>query len=301
MEELVRGVVLRRAGEAIERVRTEHVTMHLIASWDGTEVIRQEIPGGRRFGYRPDEGWNALECMYILRGQAVWDNGKRRILLNPGDSITGTPVKEPCILEAVSDLVALYICSQPVFHLVSDELANFRDLAVTVEEKDGYTRDHCQRIQQLSAKVGRQLNLPPARMDYLLVGSFLHDLGKVGIPDSILKKPGKLTDEEYAIMKRHTVIGKEMLANTSAAPAGVILEQHHERLDGSGYPYGLAGDQITLEAQIVAVVDSYDAMTSDRVYRAALPLEEAIAEIQRGVGRLYRPDVVEAFMASLER
>lgn len=299
MHELVRGVILRQGTDSIERAANGYMTMDLIASWDGTEVIRQQVKAGGRFGMRPEEGWGALECLYILSGQAVVEHGDQSLRLGPGDSLTGNPVQEPCILRAESDLTALYICSQLVFHLMSDELAQLTELAVAVEEKDGYTADHCRRIQHLSMAVGKRLGLTPARLDYLLLGSFLHDLGKVRVPEEILQKPGKLTDEEWVVMKQHTVFGRDMLLGTAAAGAAQILAQHHERLDGSGYPLGLSGDQISVEAQIVAVVDSFDAMVTDRVYRKALSREVALAELQQGVGRLYRADVVTAFMATL--
>lgn len=297
--ELVKGVWLTRAHEALERSASPVITLSLLASWDGTEVIRQEIPEGKRFGLHPEEGWNALEVLYIAQGEAVWEDGRQSLVLGPGDSLRGNPVQEPCILRARTDLLALYICSQPVFHQLSEELGRFREMAVAVETKDGYTADHCERIQTLSARTAARLGLPPIRQHYLLYGAFLHDLGKVRVPDSILLKPERLTTDEWAIMRQHPVFGREMLRNTFLDGAGFILEQHHERLDGSGYPRGLKGDEISLEAQIVAVVDSYDAMTSDRVYRKAMTHQEAVLELKAGVGRLYRAEVVDAFLLTM--
>ncbi|HLN64389.1 MAG TPA: HD-GYP domain-containing protein [Symbiobacteriaceae bacterium] len=299
MEQLVQGVTLRRHGEYIESVSGK-IPLHLVASWDGTEVIRQEAPAGARFGLRPGEGWNALECLYIQQGQATWSDGHRTLTLNPGDSVTGTPVKEPCILTALTDLVALYICSEPVFHQISGEVRTLQRLAIEVEMKDGYTRSHCRRIQHLSTLVGQALGLSPTRRHYLLYGSFFHDLGKTRVPDAILKKPGSLTPEEWTIMQQHTIWGRDLLLNTPLAGAAQILAQHHERLDGSGYPFGLCGDAISLEAQIVAVVDSYDAMTTDRIYRKGIPIAQAVDELRRCRGTLYLPQVVDAFIQVLE-
>jgi HD-GYP domain-containing protein (c-di-GMP phosphodiesterase class II) len=295
MEHLVSGVVLRRHGDYMETARPHPMTLHLVSAWDGTEVIRQEVPAGHRFGLRPAEGWTALECLYVLHGRATWTDGHRRLSLGPGDSVTGNPVQEPCLLEAETDLAMLYICSQPVFHLVSGEVEAMVKMAVMVEEKDGYTSEHCARIQRLSSRLGQAIGLSPTQQHYLEYGSFLHDLGKVRVPDDVLKKPGKLTADEWAVMQQHTVWGQEILAGTSLAGAAHILAQHHERLDGSGYPLGLKGDAISLEAQIVAVADSYDAMTTDRVYRKGMPKEEALAELRRGAGTLYLPNVVRTF------
>lgn len=292
--ELARGVALRRAGESIEKADMRDYGWSLLASWDGTEVIRQEVPAGRRFGLQPQEGWSALECFLVLNGQAVWEEGTPPLIVKPGDYLSGTPVEEPVMLRALTDLTLLYVCSRPSFHMVSRQVAYLQELAVTVEEKDGYTEGHCRRIRDLSVQIGRRLHLDPVQQFHLFHGSYLHDLGKLAVPDSILNKPGRLTEEEWRTMKQHPVTGSRMLANTSVAGAARILEQHHERLDGSGYPQGLAGDQICIEAQIVAVVDSFDAMTSDRVYRRGMGWKSALAELEEGAGRLYNPQVVEA-------
>jgi HD-GYP domain-containing protein (c-di-GMP phosphodiesterase class II) len=300
VEELVRGVHLSRSGEYLEQVQAPFITLQLVASGDGTEVIRQSIPSGKRFGLRPEAGWSALECLLVLEGSAVWENGHRSVHLGPGDSLKGAPVQEPCILRATSDLVALYICSQPVFHQVSDELQRLRDLAREVEMKDGATSDHCLRIQRLAARLGTAMNLEPTRQHNLLYGSYLHDLGKVRVPEAILNKPGQLTAAEWDTMKLHTVYGCEMLEHTVVADCRHIPLQHHERWDGKGYPQGLSGQAISLEAQIVTVVDAYDAMTCDRVYRPGMPREQALAELQKQSEHQFHPDVVRAFLGLSE-
>lgn len=145
-------------------------------------------------------------------------------------------------------------------------------------------------VMQLSAKELYQLNL----------GSFLHDIGKIKVPDHVLNKPGKLTDSEWAIMKSHPIYGKIIMEETkfpSLVEAAPIVEQHHERYDGKGYPYGLQKNEILIGASIVSVVDSYDAMTTDRVYRKALSIEEAFSEIQEGKESQFHPDVVDAFFS----
>jgi HD-GYP domain-containing protein (c-di-GMP phosphodiesterase class II) len=131
-------------------------------------------------------------------------------------------------------------------------------------------------------------------------GAFLHDVGKIGISDTILLKPGPLTEDEWVEMRRHPVLGYQLL---SAVPflkeASVLVLNHHERFDGSGYPAGLTGEAIPLPARIFAVVDAYDALTSDRPYREARPQEEAVAELRRGAGTYFDPRVVEAFVEML--
>lgn len=299
-DQLVKGVTLRQGASAMERVALRSLTMDLLATWDGTEVIRQTLAKGLDFGLRPQEGWNALECLYILEGEAVWTTDERTIRLRPGDSLVGAPVQEPCILRAETEVVALYICSQPTFHEVSGQVSYLQQLAVSVETKDGYTEAHCGRIQDLAVAVGKRLGLGPERLYNLFHGAFLHDIGKVGIPDEILLKPGKLTPEEWQIMRQHPTIGSRMLADSVVAPAAPIVAQHHERIDGGGYPLGLKGDAICLEARIVAVVDSFDAMTTDRVYRPAMPVPVALAELRQLAGTHYDPVVVQQFIELIQ-
>lgn len=300
MQELVKGVTLRRAGEFIEKVGLKSGELNLLATWDGTELIQQVVMAGKRFGLYPQEGWNALEAFYILKGHAIWE-GNADVVLGPGDCVSAAPVGEPLTLRALTEVVILFVGSQPSFHMVSSRVKEWMDMAVSVEEKDGYTIDHCRRIRDLSVAVGAELSLGTVERYNLYHGAFLHDLGKVAVPDQVLNKPGRLTPEEWAIMKMHPVTGGRMLAHTSLSSAARVLEQHHERLDGSGYPQGLRGEEICMEAQIVAVVDSYDAMTTDRVYRPGMSREAAVAELNKGVGSLYNPRVVEAFLRVLDR
>ena len=178
------------------------------------------------------------------------------------------------------------------------------DLAISVEEKDGYTADHCQRIMELSMKVGEKIGLSSEELYTLHIGSFLHDVGKTKIPDCILNKPAKLTNEEYELMKKHTLYGGELLRSTGSPTlirAATVVEQHHERYNGSGYPFGLKGNEIPLLSSIVGVVDSFDAMTSVRVYSQGRSQEEALEELIRERGRLFNPDVVDAFLSIMSQ
>lgn len=175
-------------------------------------------------------------------------------------------------------------------------VAHLQQITAAIEVKDGSNSNHCTRTQDLAVAVGKRLKLSPERQFTLYHGAYLHDLGKVGIPDQILLKPGKLSADEWLIMKQHPMIGGRMLTGTPVAAAARVLEHHHERIDGSGYPHGLKSDQICLEAKIVAVVDSYDAMTSDRLYRAGMPKRAAVKEISDLAGRLYDPIVVDSFL-----
>ncbi|WAA12517.1 HD domain-containing phosphohydrolase [Fervidibacillus halotolerans] len=294
------GVIFNEKGQVIEKVETGDMTIELLASYDGTEVIKHTLSKNTRWGIGPVEGWNGLEFIYILNGEAKLIINNQEIELHQGDNISALSIKDNCIIQSVNQLEFLYISSQPIFHHYSNIVKEIKNLSIIVEEKDGYTKNHCSRIMRYSMMIGEKLQLKLKDLHTLNIGSYLHDIGKVRIPDHILKKPGKLTDEEWEIIKKHPIYGKDILIDSGIPilkEAAVIVEQHHERYDGSGYPYGLKGDEIHIGAAIVAVVDSFDAMTTDRIYRKALSKEEAMEEIVRNSGTLYHPKVVQAFLS----
>ena len=171
-------------------------------------------------------------------------------------------------------------------------------LARTVEARDPYTDGHCHRLADYGSRLGRQIGLPDEDVEALYRGGYLHDVGKIGIPDAVLLKPGRLTPEEFAVMQRHTKIGEHLCGNLrSLSLVRPIIQHHHERLDGRGYPQGLKGDMVPLLAQIIAVVDTYDAITTSRPYRSALPREHAFDELEADArsGAL-NPDLVTEFI-----
>ncbi|MCS7025499.1 MAG: response regulator [Bryobacteraceae bacterium] len=170
-------------------------------------------------------------------------------------------------------------------------------LAQAVEQRDKHTGDHCQRLATYSVALGMALGLPKVELIALYRGGYLHDIGKVAVPDAILFKPGPLTDSEWEIMKSHTVRGEEICKPMkSLAPVLPIIRSHHEKWDGTGYPDGLAGEQIPLLARILQVADVYDALTSERPYKKAYSHEEAMATLKAEVARGWRdPALVELF------
>lgn len=172
-------------------------------------------------------------------------------------------------------------------------------LALTVEARDAYTEGHCDRLSTYAVSLGRAIGLATDELSALRRGGLLHDVGKVGIPDALLLKQGRLTTEEYEIVKQHTVIGERLCAGLrSLAAVRPIIRQHHERLDGTGYPDGLKGGQVSLLAQIIGVVDAFDAMTTDRPYRTSLGTARAIDELRRDAARGAMDHVlVETFVA----
>lgn len=158
-------------------------------------------------------------------------------------------------------------------------------LAKTIDAKDAYTNGHSERVADYSKEIARRYGLDEDRQEEIYVMGLLHDVGKIGIPDTVINKPGRLTDEEYEMIKSHPVKGAEILATVSEMPKLVTgARWHHERYDGSGYPDGLKGDDIPEEARIIAVADAYDAMTSHRSYRDVIPQDHVKSEIEKGMG-----------------
>jgi HD-GYP domain-containing protein (c-di-GMP phosphodiesterase class II) len=170
-----------------------------------------------------------------------------------------------------------------------------RTLSDTIGLKEAYTPGHQHNVAQVARTIGQVMGLESEVIDGLRIGATLHDFGIIRIPGEILCKPGKLTPAEYETMKQHPVHGYQILKSIEFPwPVGRMILQHHERMDGSGYPGGMSGDDIILEARIIAVADIMDSMASDRPWRRALPLETALKEIKDNRGTKYDPAVVDA-------
>jgi len=174
--------------------------------------------------------------------------------------------------------------------------STLRALTAALETRDLETHGHSERVVTYSLRLGREYGLDSQRLKALEFGSLLHDIGKIGVPDSILRKPAKLTDDEWVLMRQHPVHGQQILRGIEFLEgAARVVGQHHEKWDGSGYPLGLSGDDIDLCARIFAVADAFDAITSDRVYRKGKPYEAAAKELEDWAGKQFDPKVVEAF------
>ena len=176
-------------------------------------------------------------------------------------------------------------------------MESIETLRYTVEAKDPYTKGHSDRVAQYSLLIGKKMGLSEEEQNKLLIGGLFHDIGKIGVPDTILRKTDKLTDEEYSEIKNHPSIGAHILAPATIFQEIIpIVKHHHEKFDGRGYPSQLKGEDIPLYARIAAVADTFDAMTSKRPYRDALPVETVIAEVERCKGTQFDPQIADIFL-----
>lgn len=181
-------------------------------------------------------------------------------------------------------------------------VSTIRVLAEAIQAKDPFLRGHCEEVSDYVGAVAERLGLDADRREQLAIGSLLHDLGKIGISERILHKPARLTQEEYAIIQLHPRIGYRLIEQVPAlAPVAPAILHHHERFDGDGYPTGLKGEQIPLEARIVCVADAFSAMTADRPYRSRMPLDAACAELERHAGTQFDPEIVRIFVEEVRR
>ncbi|MCI0345880.1 MAG: response regulator [Chloroflexi bacterium] len=228
----------------------------------------------------------------LLTGRASMDDMVQG-LDSGADDFIAKPFKRPELLARLRSAVRM---RQAILGMENARAA-VAALANAVEAKDVTTEHHCERLVLLAARVGESVGLTKGELEALAYGALLHDVGKIGVPEAILLKPGPLDTDEWTILRRHPEIGERI-----CSPLGLsreflpIIRSHHERWDGGGYPDGLVGTQIPIGARIVGIVDAFDAMTHDRPYRPAMTTARALDELQRGQRSHFDPELVALFM-----
>ncbi len=292
--------VVRRSDQNEQIERRPSAELELLARQGAVEVTRQRIEAGKIFYLDAASEWEGFEFVYLLTGVLLLKD--ENTLLTAGDYFYHHGLSERVFFEVREDVEFLLVSSPPSFHLVRKEFQEIMALARSVEEKDEETEGHCSRIERLAILTGERLGLIDNRLIPLSYAAYLHDVGKVRVPSEILTKPGPLTEEEWKEMRKHPVYGAEMLKEKEfLREAAEVVRAHHERYDGTGYPRGLKGEEIPIEARIISVVDAYDAMTSDRPYRPAMSREDAIEELKKNAGTQFDPRVVKVFLSVLRR
>lgn len=291
----MKGFKIGKKGSILDNVQLDVTNISLLARGDGTEVMLQSLEKGKLFYVYPADNPEVMEFCYILSGEVLCEMNGEKIELAANDHFTATGLTETVHFTVVADVTFIWIITEPVFAHLNKEVSTLMEVAKQVEEKDRYTHMHSDRIANYAVKIAKKINVTKTQLENVNTASILHDIGKIHITKEILNKPDRLTEEEFAIVKKHPLDGAEMLKGTVYEELYSIVAQHHERLDGSGYPFGLTGDEILLEARIIAVCDTFDAMTEDRVYRKALNAQFAFDEIRGLAGKHFDQNVVEAF------
>jgi diguanylate cyclase (GGDEF)-like protein len=268
------GMALAAANSIVERIATvdfDHI---------GTVTVSAGL------ATFPMQGSGRDELIRLADSALYWakEHGKNRVRLYRPEVVELSELKR---LAAGPDKAARYRAAA--------------SLAKAVDARDTYTGRHSDRVSELAAKVAKRLGLDAEQIELTRLAGRLHDLGKLAIPEEILRKPGMLSDSERLVLERHPQIGFRMLDSLGVDPVAELVLHHHERWDGTGYPEGLRGEQIPLGARIIFVSDAYDAMTSDRVYQPKLSSPAALAELERCAGTQFDPGIVAAFAEELEQ
>ncbi|EGA88808.1 metal dependent phosphohydrolase [Planococcus donghaensis MPA1U2] len=279
----------------LEQVNNGSTTLSLLGRGEGIELMKQAFLKDTLIILFPGENDTVQEFYYVLEGQMEVEIDNEKRVLKAHDCFSAKKLEQEVYFTAKTDVSFLSISTAPTFHYMSDVIKELRKIGKAVEKKDRYTHKHSSRVAHYAVKTASKMKLRKEQTEGLLLASILHDIGKINIPEEILRKPGKLTNEEFDLMKTHPGEGAAMIRETPYADIADIIEQHHERVNGRGYPFGLKGDEILIEAKIIGVCDTFDAMTEDRAYRAALSAEYAMAEINSLIGIQYDEEVVKAF------
>jgi HD-GYP domain-containing protein (c-di-GMP phosphodiesterase class II) len=299
---LPEGLTLHRRTDSLEIARSKVGDANLLVTSAGLEVIRGTLGKGHRLHLYPAQksATPPTEVYMLLHGSLQYEQDGTARVLEPGDYIVAQQLATAVVFNALTDITFLYLSSQPSFAEISESLKMLKALAHKIQRKDaGETEDHCRRTRERCLAIAKALSLSQEQIHLLDYAAYFHDIGKIKVPPRILKKPGALTETEWGVIRQHPSYGRKLLEHSFIKEAGVIIEQHHERLDGSGYPFGLGGTEIAIEASIIAVADAYDAMTSNRPYRHALSHETAIGELERYAGRYYPGELVKVLETTL--
>jgi putative two-component system response regulator len=294
--------ILSRDGHRVFRASSGNETLTLVEQ-ARPDLVLLDVMMPERDGFELCallKGDPATRLIPVVLVTALQDTNAKIRGLNAGaDDFVTKPVNPAELQARVRSLLRLKRYTDEL----DSAVATFLTLAMTIEARDPGTEGHCQRLSRYAVDLGRALGLADDDLETLRRGGVLHDIGKVAVPDTILLKPGPLSHDEVLVMQQHTIVGERLCSELrSLRHVRPIVRHHHERLDGSGYPDGLQGDAIPLLAQVMAIVDVYDALTSDRPYRAAVSPERAFAELQQEADRGWkRRDLVGVFIATTQQ
>lgn len=288
----------------LDKIAKKSTQLFLLFQEKEIEIIKQEIDENKRFVIEKVDGLKGFEFFYILKGKVLHIEQNR--VLSPGYFIKTGSSDKRIHFKTLTPVTFLYITDLPVFIKQTNEIKKMAEMISRAEQKDLTTESHGFRLQEMAVQIVEAMEeLEDDKLFSLIYAAYLHDIGKLKVPTNILRKEGSLTPDEWEIIKKHPTWGseiiKEKLQNSNTEDIAEIVHQHHENYDGTGYPRGLKGDQIRIEAQILSLLDTFDSMTSDRPYQKAKTKEEAIEEIKRGSGTRFNPKIVNHFLKIVEQ
>jgi len=302
--ELVFDLIHKGSGEGLHHMRL--APSEGIAGWvatHGQPLIVNDVAQETRFAPRFDVA-TGFQTRSILCAP-LWARGRVIGVLEVLNRRDGQPFDEENLrlIRAFCASAALALDNARLYRAVyQGGLDTMKALAAAIDAKDPYTRGHSERVTRYSLQIARQLGLSAQDLDTVMYAAILHDVGKIGVDEAILRKPGTLTPAERQIMDRHPAIGSHIVAEVAfLREAQPCIRHHHEWYDGSGYPDGLRGPEIPLGARIIAVADVFDALTTDRPYRAALAWSPALEELQHSVGCHLDPTLVATFVEQMDQ
>ncbi|MDW0117969.1 HD-GYP domain-containing protein [Sporosarcina thermotolerans] len=274
----------------------------LFGRWNGLAEALFSLNENGSFCAQYNINNSIVETYTLLDGEVEIEHVGERRKMEIGETIDASAFEKVVTFYAITNAEIVMKMEADFYEQLFFETKMLQVEMDTVAQVDGYTYHHCERIRQYAIEVWKRMNRPKHTLRLMRWGAFFHDIGKLAIPLEILHKPGKLTEEEWETMKSHSRIGANIMRAHPVEwlkDAAFIVEQHHEWYDGRGYPYGLKEDEISIEAAIVSVVDAYDAMTTERVYKQAVSKEVAILELEKGKGTQFHPEVVDHFIEVL--
>jgi putative nucleotidyltransferase with HDIG domain len=282
-----------------QHVVPAHVASAFLQSVDAPFVMTKELAATV-----PEEHRLVEPIRDVLVAPIRWepDGLGAFVILAPNEDATFDEL-DLGLARGIADITSLALGNARRFdELERAYVSTVEALANALEAQDAFTEAHCRALAKLAVTVGTEMGLEGERLKHLELGAVFHDIGKIGVPSEIIRKPGPLTTGERRLMERHTVIGAQILEPVPfLQPVIPIVRSSHERWDGHGYPEGVAGEAIPLESRIVFVCDAFHAMTTDRPYRAALPRQEALRRLRLGSGTQFDPRVVDVFIQLHER
>jgi len=272
-------------GILIQREKIDFLTndnkkdLFLLMEHKNLEIMLQSIQKDSLMWIAPTTDNTMAEFFYIVQGNLTLVSNDEETILNKGDCFYTKDLKGKVLLKSNTNLKLLYIATGHVFKYLDNFYGDLDYLLEKISEKDNYTKEHCKRVSDYCLLISQKFKCADSFRDNIVVASMFHDVGKCFIPDEILLKTGILTHEEFKDIYKHPTYSKKLLTGRFSKEIIDIVYTHHERLDGSGYPCGLKSDQISLETRIIAVADSFDAMTTKRPYNNAKTFTEAADEL----------------------